>query len=174
MKRTSLIIMVPAFVFAGCSQSNTTGSQVAKIHKFKLSASPVSPASYSRFIPVDSANKMISSYLNSINYQSNDTDLRSLIFNADSLITYITSAKLANVKLMFAHTLDYINNGGKDQYAGYQSGALTLVIAGYDSSGNYVYYNYPSAQMSRVLENSMPCPTACPATGTASSDLLPK
>ena len=170
MKKTLLMIGVSAFVIAGCTQSDTTNSQGKNIHKFRRST--LAAPSYSRFIPVDSANKMISSYLNSIDYQHNDTDLRSLIFNADSLVTYLTTTGLTNVKLMFAHSLEYINNGGQDKYAGYQSGALTLIVAGYDTSGNYVYYSYSSTSPGMVLDQSMPCPTSCPVTGTASSDLL--
>ena len=73
---------------------------------------------------------------------------------------------------MFAHTLSYINSGGKDQYAGYQSGALTLVIAGYDSAGNYVFYYYPKTTCPMVKDHFQPCPDNCPQQGTASSDTL--
>ena len=169
MKNTLLMLTGISLFFAGCNQPPANNTREKK-HKYRMSA--MTNPSYSRYIPVDSANKMISSYLNSINYQQNDTDLRSLIFNADSLVAYLTTAKLANVKLMFAHTLDYINNGGQDQYAGYQSGALTLVVAGYDTSGNYVYYSYPGTNTKMVLENSMPCPINCPTSGTAANDLL--
>jgi len=125
----------------------------------------------SGFIPIDSANKMIASYLNSINYQNNDTDLHAIIFNADTLRRVLndsSNGKIASVKLLFAHTLDYINSGGQNHRIGYKGGAFTIVIAGYKANGDYVYY--PSG---KVADNAYPCPTSCPVSGNASGNLLP-
>ncbi len=123
-----------------------------------------------QFIEMDSANKMIGSYLNSIGYQQNDTDLRSLIFDADSLRQYLANPSVRKLKFMFAHDLDYINNGGDGKPAGYQSGKLTAVIAGFDIKGNYVFVLQGNNRM--VLNHALPCPTNCPTSGTASSDHL--
>jgi len=123
------------------------------------------------FIPVDSANKMLSSYLNSINSGQNDTDLTSIIFDADtlrSLLNDTSHGKIVKVKCMLAHTLCYINSGGQNQPCGYRSGKLTLVVAGYDLSNNYVLN-----PIGKAMNTGMPCPTSCPATGTAASALLP-
>ena len=118
-------------------------------------------------IPVDSANKMIQSYLGSINNDA--SDLKSLIFDADSLRALLNNQpQIKKVRLFFAHTLSYINSGGQDQPCGYQSGALTVVMGGYDVNGNYLYY--PAG---RVPDTGIPCPTSCPTTGEAASDLLP-
>jgi len=113
---------------------------------------------------------MLTSYLNSIHYTQNDTYLRSVIFDADSLRRLLNDnshGEIKHIKIMFAHTLDYINGGHADQMAKYRSGALTLIIAGYDDEGNYIYY-----PLGKVLNNGIPCPTSCPATGTATDDLL--
>ena len=126
---------------------------------------------YFQPVDIDTANTMIGSYLNSINYKQNDIDLRSLIFDAEVLRNYLNdtgNGKIARVKLMFAHTMDHINNGSAGKNCGYKSGALTLIIAGYDASNNYVL----NAQ-GKVLEDTMPCPTNCPTSGTAANDLLP-
>lgn len=121
-------------------------------------------------IAIDSANKMISSYLNSINYTVNDTDLFSIIVDAHQLRNYLDSIAGANqivgVKLMLAHKLNYINSGGANQPAGYSKDALTIVIAAYDDSGNYVFL--PGTQ---VMDYNNPCPSDCPS-GDASNPLI--
>lgn len=119
----------------------------------------------SRFIPITVANGMISSYLYSINYTQNDSDLKSFSVDADSLRQYLSNSSVKKVKLMFAHTEGYMKAGNTGVYAGYQSGALTIVIAGCDSDGNYIYNN------GMVLEHLVPCPYTCPG-GTASGFLL--
>ena len=121
------------------------------------------------FIVKDSANKMIQSYLTSIGSSATtqDSSLNSLIFDADALRAYLSDTSIKNVKLMFAHTLEYINAGNSGTNAGYKSGALTLVVAGYDQDGNYIL---GPTQM--VPDRARPCPHYCPLTGTASSNLL--
>jgi hypothetical protein len=121
------------------------------------------------FISTDSANKMISSYLNSIDYQHNDSSLRSLIFDADSLRAYLSNVNIKHVKVMFAHTLDYINTNGQGNNAGYRSGALTVVFGGFDDQDNYVFW-----QTNRILDHGQPCPMDCVNDGTAASDLFPQ
>ncbi len=125
------------------------------------------------FIIADSANVMISSYLNSISYQQNDSDLRSIIIDADSLRAYLSDAGITKIKIMFAHRLDYIHNGGKDQPAGYKNNALTFVIAGFDKNDDYQFFVPTSGGSGLVLNHGVPCPTSCPPSGTASQDILP-
>lgn len=120
----------------------------------------------SKFISVSVANEMIGSYLYSINSGSNDTDLRSFSVNLDSLKAYLSGTNAKSIKLIFAHTMAYINAGNYGVNAGYQSGAITLIIAAYDSAGNYVYYNG-----SNVLDHLAPCPYSCPP-GNAGNTLL--
>ncbi len=128
--------------------------------------------SFCTYIPKDSANKMINSYLGSIHYPGNDSDLRSLIIDIKQLSEYLKStgsagSKPAKIKLMFAHSLNYINNGGLNQNCGYQSGDLTLVVALYDSAGNYIYNGG-----NKVMDHLQPCPSSCPSSGTAASNTL--
>lgn len=119
------------------------------------------------FITLDTGNKMINSYLNSINYTVNDTDVRSFIVDAGALKKYLDSAQnITQIKIFFAHTLSYINSGHENQFAGYQSGALTLILAGVNDSGNYVYY--PGDM---VIDHSAHCPSNCPP-GSAGNNTL--
>ncbi len=123
------------------------------------------------FIPVDSANKMLTSYLTSIDNPQSEGSLKSLIIDASALRSYLNNTEngeINKVKIMFAHTLEYINSGHEGQNAGYQSGALTLIIAGYDDEGNYIY-NHEN----KVLDNGAGCPINCPS-GEAGNELLIK
>ena len=127
---------------------------------------------FCNFIPKDSANKMIGSYQSSIHGSSgSDSNLNSLIIDVKKLEDYInqtsTTGKAVKIKLMFAHTLSYINNGGMGVNCGYQTGKLTMVLATYDSAGNYIYKNG-----TMVMDNMQPCPSYCPVTGTAANNLL--
>lgn len=119
----------------------------------------------SKFIEPSLANEMISSYLASIDYVHNDTDVRAFIINADSLRAYLADPSIKGVKIMFAHTKQYIDASYSGENAGYQAGALTIVIAGYDSVGNYKYHN------GKVLDHATPCPYTCPG-GTAGDALI--
>jgi hypothetical protein len=94
-----------------------------------------------------------------------------MIFNADSLRNYLndtSNGKIAYVKLMFAHTLDYINSGKQSKVCGYNDRDLTIIVVGFDYLGNYVY----NAQ-NMVIDKGVACPHTCPSTGTASSYFLP-
>jgi hypothetical protein len=125
---------------------------------------------YLEYIPIDSANKMIGSYLNSINSQQNDSDLHSVIFDADCLRDYLKDNNVSKIKIMFAHTLEYINNGGQDQNVGYEAGKLTFVLAGFDRYGDYVFSLQDTIRS--VMNHGTACPTICPRDGSASNDLL--
>lgn len=120
------------------------------------------PASY---IPVDSANKMISSYLGSV--QTVDSAVHSLILDADDIRAYLQDTSIRKVKIMLAHKLDYINAGNADVPAGYNYGAFTLIMAGYNALGNYVL-----APGNNVINRVSPCPVFCPEAGSAQNDLI--
>ncbi len=155
---------------------------------------------YSSFITTDVANQMIGSYLSSIgsgsglnsagaassssaanayngvagNSNGPVNDLKSFSIDADSLRAYLASTNIKSVKLIFAHTMDYISAGNQGLFAGMQSGAMTIIIAGYDVDGNYVYYTPGGANGQGgqyVLDHCSPCPANCPP-GTAGGDLL--
>ena len=153
------------------SACNTPENQLTEQSQGQTQFSLLSAPSGTGFIPIDSANKMLSSYLKSLDtVTAVDANLHAVIFNADSLRSMLndeTNGKIAHVKVMFAHRLDYINSGGQNVNCGYDNDALTLIIAGYDTVGNYVYH--PAG---KVLNIGSPCPPLCPENGTAASNLL--
>lgn len=158
MKNNILFIAIMLSLQA-CQQQSSKNDQ-RPLHKPHTADSV-----YSRFIPIDSANRMLSSYLSSISYPNNDTDIQSLVIDAHQLKRYINSApdEITSFKLMFAHKLDYINAGYGGIYAGYKRNALTLIIAGCNDSGDYVYINN-----NQVLNYSSPCPPGCPPNDAGS------
>ena len=158
MKQSIMSVMAAACLMASCQADEHAQSQSA-VQK------ATSSADY--FIQADTANYMIKSYLQSINYQVNDTDLHSLIINADALRAYLGGGEVSALKVMFAHTPDFIRMNGFGADAGYKSGGLTIVLAGIDDEGNYYLMNGDEA-----LNKAIPCPTNCPQEGTAASDTL--
>jgi hypothetical protein len=169
MRKSVITIACISLFFAACKNQ---GTQTSNSQQIQTSiAVPLTDTAFSNFISKDSANKMIQSYLSSINAPNNDSDLRSIIIDAKQLRKYIdsmpNSGSITNVKLTFAHTLKYINSGHSTRYAGYTSGKLTLLISAYNSAtGAYVYYN-----TNEVIDFGIPCPSNCPA-GNAGNPLL--
>ncbi|XZF13923.1 hypothetical protein ACTHGU_19235 [Chitinophagaceae bacterium MMS25-I14] len=146
--------------------SSASGGQSVK---GKLSAmSRIDSGAYSIFIPIDSANKMLTSYLMSIPSEKSETTLRCITFSADSLRAYLSDPSVKSVKFMFAHKLQYINSGHNGQDAGgLQSNAITIIVAGYNANGDYTYHH------GAVLDHGIPCPSNCIDTGSAASYTLP-
>ena len=161
--------MIPLFSISllACvnNSSNNKSSEVTDANH----SQPSSLNNKISLIPIDTANMMILSYLNSINYTNNDSDLHSLIVDAEALRAYLTEdssgRSIQKIKIMFAHTMDYINSGGANQNAGYQSRKLTIVLAGYDYKGDYIYFGD-----NQVMNRFAPCPHLCPELGTAALD----
>ncbi len=120
------------------------------------------------FIPIDTGNRMISSYLESVNYQEHPDTLLSWTMDADGLRLYMENMDIQKVKIMLSHSQDYINAGHYGNAAGFSSGALTLVLAGVNEAGDYVFYGNENA-INRVA----PCPPSCPH-GNAASPILTK
>ncbi len=150
-----------------CSCGTNTSSN--KIEKKERTITLIACGDCPQYITTDTANVMLKSYLMSINSGGNDTNLHAVIFNANCLRDYLSDTTIVNVKIMFAHTMAYIDSGHAGQNCGYGSRKLTFIIAGYDSANNYVMHN-----QNKVLEMGLPCPDLCPTTGTASNDLLPQ
>lgn len=166
MKKTA--IAFPIFLAGVSFVSCQNNPQQNKNEQHPLTTTDLPESVRNHFIPVDSANKMIQSYLNSIaNRDSANTQLQSLVMNADALREYLKDTSIKEVKVMFAHTLNYINSGNNGQYAGYKANALTIIFAGYNSGGNYVL-----APGNMVPDDTKPCPPSCPVTGTASNPLI--
>ncbi len=113
---------------------------------------------YSKSISLDSANRMISSYVTSVGYPLVDSAVRSVAVDADSLRAYLSNTNITAVRFYFAHQLSYIN-GGLDRFGrniGMKPGALTVVIAGVDNDGALVRNSSGG-----VYEHAMPCPNSC-------------
>jgi len=166
MKQTILSICAACALFMSCNNGNNDhgGDGGHGNHN------PNGDTSTSQSVTTAEANNMIASYLNSVNYQAEDTELHCWIVNADSLRSYLNDSskgKITNIKIMLAHTQKWINSGCGNQNCQYTSGELTVIIAGYDKSNNYVYMNG-----NRVMDRGQPCPSYCPKTGTASSDFF--
>lgn len=151
MKKT-LSIVAASVCFAAC-----------KTRPGKPPSSP--PAG---FISIDSANKMVQSYLATIEPFSIDSDIRSVTFNANDLRYLLdsqeSSKEIVKVQIRLAHTLKYINDGHAGEPAGYKSGALTFLISGVDEHGNAINAK------NMILNYAKPCPSNCPA-GTAGNPL---
>lgn len=125
---------------------------------------------YFKPVTIDTANRMIMSYLNSINYGVNTEAPRSLIYDADTLRDYLndtTKGKIRYVKFMFAHQLDYINSGHEGQRPDSNTNAITMIIVGYDQNNNYVLN-----RNNMVYDHFEPCPRNCPTYGTAAYNII--
>lgn len=123
-------------------------------------AARTSAGNYSQSISVDTANRMIQSYLNSVGYPAVDTSIRSLSFDADTLRAYLSDHSIVTLKFIFAHTPAYANSG-YGTGAGLNPGAITLVIAGVNENDQYVLNN-----RNGVYDHMSPCPTLCLGDGS--------
>jgi len=179
MEKKMFLFVIAASIFifsctSGGNRNNATAPADSTVTTGDSSVGGGGDDSFCVFIPKDSANKMINSYLGSINYPANDSDLYSIIIDVAKLNAYLNTPvgssgqRATKIKLMFAHTLDYINSGGQNRNCGYKSGKLTLILATYDSAGNYIYMNG-----NKVLDHTQPCPSYCPSIGSASNNTLP-
>lgn len=165
--KNAVFTAATAMVFFSCQNNNapTESEQTQGANALLSSYSEEELDNY--FISKDSANKMLQSYQGSISSVDADSNLHSLILNAEALRQYLSDTSIKEVKVMLAHTLDYINAGHQNQAAGYKPNALTIILAGYNDKGNYVF-----APGNMVPNRAKPCPNQCPTTGSASSSIL--
>ncbi len=157
MRKLHILTWVVALLCCySCKKDKTTESEASKTTAetqsgqggytamtYTVSADP-------NLIPIDTANKMINSYL-----------------SAETLREYLKDSSIKDIKIMFAHTQDYINSGHEGQPSGLKNNALTIVVAGYRSDGTYVL-----SQGYKVPDRARPCPTSCPLLGSASKDII--
>jgi len=117
-------------------------------------------AGYSQSVTLDEANKMISSYLTSVNYPYQDSAIRSLSFDADSLRAYLKDSRITTMKFVFGHQLSYVASGSDvfGKYVGMKPNALTIIAVGVDEN-NSVIRNSTGG----VYEHALPCPNMCGA-----------
>jgi hypothetical protein len=178
MRKLSFVLLSLGLVFFACKKESNVSTAVNTPHsspnqikthgitKEEARLVPDYSNTISSFISTAEANVMINSYLASINSSANDTDIRSFSINADTLRAYLADTTVTHLKLMFAHTQNYANSGNYGVHAGYQSGAITIVIAAYNTgTGHYVYHN------GNVMDHCVPCPYTCPS-GTAGNSTL--
>src|SRR5690606_8048607 len=66
---------------------------------------------YSQPIALDTANRMIASYVASVGYPQRDTAVRSLAFSADTLRAYLSDSRITSLEFYLAHQLSYLNSG---------------------------------------------------------------
>jgi hypothetical protein len=120
-------------------------------------------AAYSQPIAIDSANKMIGSYLSSVGYPYVDSTIRSLSFDADSIRAYLQNTNITTLKFYLAHQLTWIdaNTANYGKNIGMQPGKLTLICVGLDDNGAVVRNT-----SNGVYEHAMPCPNACGPSST--------
>lgn len=161
MKKRVFIIAACAFTMA-CNQPadrKSVKDQDKTARNLSADDSPV-------FISVQEANDMIETYLASIDYPSNDTGLRSLLYNADSLRSYLSDTSIHQLKLMLAQnqTADASYSAGSSACFGE---GLTIIMAGVDANGNYRLYKGGVA-----LNHGIPCPKNCMVSGTAAANTI--
>jgi hypothetical protein len=133
----------------------STASNQSKAH----SAARLVGSLYSQPIQIDTANRMIASYLESVGYPQVDTAVRSLSFDADSLRAYLSNPTITTMRFYLGHQLSYLN-GGTDRFGkdiGMRPGALTIIAVGINDAGQIVRNS-----SNGVYEHAMPCPYSCP------------
>jgi hypothetical protein len=167
MKNFALFSLATILFISACSKDSDNYTPVAGNQAQLIQQNPTytgvkfrySGADYSQPIPIDDANNMIQSYLTSINYPNNQTDLRSLTFDADTLRAYLADGRIKTLKFMLAHQPGYAaTNYGMN--AGMKANAITMVIVGLNESEQYIYNGNDM-----VYEHFRPCPDHCSASG---------
>ena len=133
---------------------------------FGRSNARLSGNSYSQSISIDTANRMLTSYLNGVGYPGVDTAVRSLVFDADTLRTYLANPNIATLKFMFAHKQSYMNSGHQGIGSGLNPEAITLIVVGLNEDDHYVPNN-----RGEVYDHLINCPNTCPGASTATIQL---
>lgn len=163
---TSFVLV--SLVFTSCETKTDSLKSLSLLHLTGTDG-PASPGEtvFSRPISIDTANRMIKSYLTSIDYTVNTAASRSWTISADTLRKYLSEGAgrhIVRLKIMLAHTLDYVNSGHEGQRPPLNSHDLTFVLVGVDEENNYIYN-----PESMAYDWAMPCPPDCLGGGTISS-----
>ena len=110
-------------------------------------------------ISVTDANEHINDFISTY-VTPGDFPTKSFIFDAKLLKDYLNdNPTIENMKFML---------GEKDFVVGSSTETLpTLIIVGYDSSGNYI-----KSSTDKVLNGAEPCPPKCPTVGNAANDTI--
>ena len=165
MKSTFLLASaaVALCITTSCNKPSTTGNPSADATKtvvvnpeVRHSNARLTGDKYSQSISLDTANRMISSYLTSVNYPYQDTAIRSLSFDADTLRRYLMDSRITTLKFVLAHQTAYANSDLKGKYSGMKPGVMTIIAVGVDDN-NAVIRNTTGG----VYEHALPCPNSC-------------
>lgn len=105
-------------------------------------------------ISVAKANDYIQDFIDNY-YTPGDVPVKSMIMDAQLLRDYLDDTDIENVKFVLGEKP--LTPTGT---------TLTLIVAGYDSAGDYVL-----TSGGKILDNTSPCPSDCP-TGDAGNDLI--
>lgn len=165
--KTTLLILALSCIVYGCTR--TSQDRDLAVHPnsspagqaFSGTAQPamrLTGANYSQPISLDTANRMIGSYLNSVNYPATDTAIRYLNFDADTLRAYLKDTRIVTIKLIMAHQNTYVSVAGNyGKYTGLKPRALTAILAGVDENNSLIRNS-----SNGVYEHAIPCPDLCP------------
>lgn len=165
MKQTILLASAAlALAFTACNRQEATTPGASGVKTFTPNSGVTHTSGrlvgegFSTSVPLDTANKMIGSYLSSVGYPYADTTIRSLAFNADTLRAYLSNTNITDVKLYLAHQITWLD-GAANRYGknvGMQPGKLTVIFVGLDNNGHVV-----KNSSNGVYEHALPCPTSC-------------
>lgn len=168
MKHVCITLALAILFLAACTKETpiVNGSHVSESEQIPLdnrhNTIRLSGTNYSHSLPVDSANRMLMSYLHSVGYPGVDTALRSLSFDADTLRAYLQNPNITTVKFMIAHKSTFINSGNEGTNAGMSPSGLTIIIAGLNNNDEYVLNT-----SNGVYDNMINCPHICAGTSSA-------
>ena len=171
MKQTIILASAAlAFAFTACNRQEAPADPGANsVKTYVTNGGNISSAGrlvgegFSQSIAIDTANRMISSYLQSVGYPYADTTIRSLAFNADTLRAYLANPNITDVKLYLAHQITWLD-GGPNRYGkniGAQPGKLTVILVGLDNSGAVIRNS-----TNGVYEHALPCPASCSSSSS--------
>jgi len=152
----SFMLLIAATPYSCGKTSGATRNDTFKLQALRSPTYDPLILGYSMPIPDDTANRMIMSYLTSIDYTVNTNETRSLLFNADTMRHYLADTSIKEIKFFLAHNQEYINSGNEGQRPKPNMNALTIIPVGLDLSGNYVH---PIPGM--VYDRLQPCPDFC-------------
>lgn len=109
-------------------------------------------------VSVSTANGYIAEFISDY-YNTGKAPVKAMIMDAQLIRDYLADNTIENVKFML---------GARDiQVDGQNKQIFTLIVAGYDSSGDYVL-----TSSGNVLDLTAPCPNECPTGGTAANDTI--
>lgn len=168
MKNCTFILSALLLFLGACSKENNAPAPAQSTNTYTSPGGGRAPQmrfsgdNYSQAISIEQANQMIQSYLTSINYPNQDEDIRSFVFDADTLRSYLndtSKGRIVTLKFMLAHQPSY-----SQKYFGVPSGmkpdAMTLIVVGMDEDDKYIYN-----RANQVYDHFRPCPNTCDNAG---------